>query len=140
MESKAVCCCVLLGSSAPYMWKLCSDCCVIVLLVELECVIDIYDAHYLEYGFYDAHYLEYGSFNCCRAVSDVLTNLKGIATEMGSELDRQNGQVDRLGNKMDANQVHLDRARKRVNNQLWAVKEFPVLLSYCIKYVVSCGV
>eukprot|EP00731_Ephydatia_muelleri_P027791 Em0019g664a len=53
-----------------------------------------------------------------QAVSDVLTNLKGIATEMGSELDRQNNQIDRLGNKMDANQGHLDRARQRVNKQL----------------------
>ena len=67
---------------------------------------------------YGGLYLEYGCIDCCRAVSDVLTNLKGIATEMGSELDRQNNQIDRLGNKMDANQVHLDRARQRVNKQL----------------------
>ena len=64
-----------------------------------------------------ALYLEY-CVAYYRAVSDVLTNLKGIATEMGSELDRQNNQIDRLGNKMDANQVHLDRARQRVNKQL----------------------
>ena len=56
--------------------------------------------------------------DCCSAVSDVLTNLKGIATEMGSELDRQNNQIDRLGNKMDANQIHLGHARERVNKQL----------------------
>ena len=54
----------------------------------------------------------------CRAVSDVLTNLKGIASHMGSELDRQNDQIGRLGNKMDANEIHLQTANKRVKNQL----------------------
>ena len=51
-------------------------------------------------------------------VSDVLTNLKGIASHMGSELDRQNDQIGRLGNKMDANEIHLQTANKRVKNQL----------------------
>ena len=53
-----------------------------------------------------------------RAVSDVLTNLKGIATEMGSELDRQNDQLGRLETKVDVNTGHLAQANRRIKRQL----------------------
>lgn len=53
-----------------------------------------------------------------RAVSSVLTNLKDIAGDMGSELDRQNHQLDRLNNKMDVNTVHLEQANYRIRRQL----------------------
>ena len=59
-------------------------------------------------------------FDCAssRAVSDVLGNLKGIATEMGGELDRQNKQLERIDRKADVNVVHLDQANRRIRNQL----------------------
>ncbi len=56
--------------------------------------------------------------HCYRAVSDVLGNLKGIATEMGGELDRQNKQLDRVNRKADVNVVHLDQANQRIRRQL----------------------
>ena len=54
-----------------------------------------------------------------RAVSDVLTNLKGIAGDMGGELDRQNDQLDRLNKKMDVNTTHLEQANTRIKRQLY---------------------
>lgn len=53
-----------------------------------------------------------------RAVSNVLTNLKGIATDMGTELDRQNNQLDRINVKADANIVHLENTNRRIARQL----------------------
>ena len=53
-----------------------------------------------------------------RAVSDVLTNLKGIATDMGSELDRQNVQLDRINQKAEVNSSHLDQANYRIRRQM----------------------
>lgn len=53
-----------------------------------------------------------------RAVSDVLGNLKGIASEMGGELDRQNKQLERIDRKADVNVGHLDQANRRIRNQL----------------------
>lgn len=53
-----------------------------------------------------------------RAVSDVLSNLKGIATDMGTELDRQNDQIDRLNKKTDVNVGHLAQANQRIRRQL----------------------
>ena len=65
---------------------------------------------------------QYGLFiftaHTCREVSDILTNLKGIATDMGTELDRQNAQIDRLERKSDANHVHMMEANRRVHVQL----------------------
>ena len=60
----------------------------------------------------------YLSLSPPRAVSDVLTNLKGIAGDMGGELDRQNYQLDRLNQKMDVNTVHLEQANYRIRRQL----------------------
>ena len=54
----------------------------------------------------------------CRAVSHVLTNLKGVATEMGTELDRQNKQLDRINVKADANITHLESTNRRIARQL----------------------
>ena len=51
-------------------------------------------------------------------MGDVLTNLKGIAGDMGDELDRQNTQLDRLNKKMDVNTVHLEQANYRIRRQL----------------------
>ena len=51
-------------------------------------------------------------------MSDVLTNLKGIAGDMGEELDRQNTQLDRLDKKMDVNTTHLEQANFRIRRQL----------------------
>jgi len=48
-----------------------------------------------------------------QAVSDVLGKLKGIGTEMGNELDRQNQQLDRINRKGDVNIAHLDQATGR---------------------------
>ena len=48
----------------------------------------------------------------------MLTNLKGIANEMGTELDRQNNQLDRINNKADANIVHLESTNRRIARQL----------------------
>lgn len=53
-----------------------------------------------------------------RAVSDVLGNLKGIAGEMGGELDRQNKQLERIDRKADVNVGHLEQANRRIRNQL----------------------
>ena len=57
-------------------------------------------------------------FCLCRAVGDVLGNLKGIATDMGDELDRQNKQLDRINKKGDVNIVHLEQANSRIRKQL----------------------
>ena len=54
----------------------------------------------------------------CRAVGDILGNLKGIATDMGGELDRQNKQLDRINKKGDVNIVHLEQANSRIRKQL----------------------
>lgn len=48
----------------------------------------------------------------------MLTDLKGIAGDMGGELDRQNQQLDRLNNKMDVNTAHLEQANYRIRRQL----------------------
>lgn len=53
-----------------------------------------------------------------QAVSDVLSNLKGIATDMGGELDRQNDQLDRVNKKTDVNTTHLEQANSRIRRQL----------------------
>ncbi len=57
-------------------------------------------------------------YNYCRAVGGILDNLKGIAEDMGSELDRQNKQLDRVNKKADVNTAHLDQANSRIRKQL----------------------
>lgn len=53
-----------------------------------------------------------------RAVSAVLGNLKGVASEMGGELDRQNKQLGRINCKGDVNHSHLDETTRRIRNHL----------------------
>ena len=53
-----------------------------------------------------------------RVVGDVLGNLKGMAQEMGSELDRQNKQIDRLEQKAQVHDMHLKQANQRIRRQL----------------------
>ena len=62
-----------------------------------------------------------------RVVGDVLGNLKGMAQEMGSELDRQNKQIDRLDKKAQIHDIHLKQANQRIRQQLWT---YPTLLHY----------
>lgn len=49
-----------------------------------------------------------------RAVSDVLVNLKGIASEMGNELDRQNVQLDNINGEVNKDAIHLDQGITRM--------------------------
>lgn len=53
-----------------------------------------------------------------RVVGGVLGNLKGMAQEMGSELDRQNKQIDRLDKKAQVHDIHLKQANQRIRRQL----------------------
>ena len=53
-----------------------------------------------------------------RVVEGVLGNLKGMAQEMGGELDRQNKQIDRLDKKAQVHDVHLKQANQRIRRQL----------------------
>ena len=53
-----------------------------------------------------------------RVVEDVLGNLKGMAQEMGGELDRQNKQIDRLDKKAQVHDIHLKQANQRIRRQL----------------------
>ena len=48
----------------------------------------------------------------------MLTNLKGIASEMGTELDRQNKQIERINVKADADITHLESTNRRIARQL----------------------
>lgn len=58
------------------------------------------------------------NFILCRVVGGVLGNLKGMAQEMGDELDRQNKQIDRLDKKAQVHDVHLKQANQRIRRQL----------------------
>jgi len=48
----------------------------------------------------------------------VLGNLKGMAQEMGSELDRQNNQVERIDKKTQVQNMHMKQANQRIKGQL----------------------
>jgi len=58
------------------------------------------------------------TINYFRAVADVLGNLKGIAQEMGNELDRQNKQLDRLNDKVQTQDDRITPLNKRIRRQL----------------------
>ena len=62
-----------------------------------------------------------------RVVEGVLGNLKGMAQEMGSELDRQNKQIDWLDKKAEVHDIHLKQANQCIRRQLWT---YPILLYY----------
>ena len=53
-----------------------------------------------------------------RVVGHVLGNLKGMAQEMGSELDRQNDQIERIDKKAGVQDNHLKQANRRIQRQL----------------------
>jgi len=53
-----------------------------------------------------------------RVVGDVLGNLKGMAQDMGDELDRQNKQIERLDKKAQVHDIHLKQANQRIRRQL----------------------
>lgn len=48
----------------------------------------------------------------------MLGNLKGMAQEMGSELDRQNNQVERIDKKTQVQNMHMKQANQRIKGQL----------------------
>ena len=49
-----------------------------------------------------------------RVVSDAVGDLRELAKEMGGELDHQNIVTDRILEKTDVNNVHLDQANRRI--------------------------
>ena len=51
-------------------------------------------------------------------MGDVLGNLKGMAQDMGDELDRQNQQIERLDKKAQVHDIHLKQANQRIRRQL----------------------
>ncbi|XP_065882568.1 synaptosomal-associated protein 23-like [Dysidea avara] len=53
-----------------------------------------------------------------QVVGHVLGNLKGMAQEMGSELDRQNDQIERIDKKAGVQDNHLKQANRRIQRQL----------------------
>ena len=53
-----------------------------------------------------------------RAVANVLGNLKGLAQDMGNELDRQNKQIERLNYKAQVQNDHIIPINQRIRRQL----------------------
>lgn len=51
-------------------------------------------------------------------VNSMLGNLRNMALDMGSELENQNKQIDRINAKGEANNVRMDGVNKRANNLL----------------------
>lgn len=52
-------------------------------------------------------------------VSGIVGNLKGIAEEMGGEIDRQNEQMDdRIALKVVVNSAHVEEANRRIKRQM----------------------
>ncbi|XP_039993099.1 synaptosomal-associated protein 23-like isoform X2 [Xiphias gladius] len=49
------------------------------------------------------------------AVGSIIGNLKTMALDMGSEMDKQNKQIDRITEKADMNKVRVDEANQRAN-------------------------
>lgn len=49
------------------------------------------------------------------AVGGIIGNLKTMAMDMGSEIDKQNKQIDRITEKADMNKVRIDEANTRAN-------------------------
>ena len=52
------------------------------------------------------------------AVASVLGNLKGVAQEMGNELDRQNKQLDRINDKTETQNANVTHINQRIRQQL----------------------
>lgn len=51
-------------------------------------------------------------------VSNMISNLRNMAVDMGSEIDGQNRQVDRINQKTTSNQLRISEANKRANKLL----------------------
>ncbi|XP_013125543.1 synaptosome associated protein 23.1 isoform X1 [Oreochromis niloticus] len=49
------------------------------------------------------------------AVGSIIGNLKNLAVDMGSEIDKQNKQIDRINDKADMNKLRIDEANQRAN-------------------------
>ncbi|XP_056249387.1 synaptosomal-associated protein 23-like isoform X1 [Seriola aureovittata] len=49
------------------------------------------------------------------AVGSIIGNLKNMAVDMGSEIDKQNKQIDRITEKADMNHHRIDEANQRAN-------------------------
>lgn len=49
------------------------------------------------------------------AVGSIIGNLKNMAVDMGSEIDKQNKQIDRITEKADMNHARIDEANQRAN-------------------------
>ncbi|XP_008275509.1 synaptosome associated protein 23.1 isoform X3 [Stegastes partitus] len=52
------------------------------------------------------------------AVGSIISNLRGMALDMGNEIDSQNKQIDRITDKADMNKVRIDEANQRANKLL----------------------
>ena len=52
--------------------------------------------------------------NQYRVVSDVVADLKELAVDIGGELDHQNFVTDRIAEKTDINNVHLNQTNRRI--------------------------
>jgi len=53
-----------------------------------------------------------------QAVGSILGNLKNMATDMGSEIEKQNGQLDKIGTKASGAGMKIDSANKRTEKLL----------------------
>lgn len=53
-----------------------------------------------------------------RVVGHALGNLKGMAQEMGSEIDRQTDQIVRIHDKTEVQNTRIKRANHRIERQL----------------------
>ncbi|KPP71381.1 synaptosomal-associated protein 23-like, partial [Scleropages formosus] len=51
-------------------------------------------------------------------VGNIIDNLKTMALDMGTEIDKQNKQIDRITDKADLNKVRIDDASQRANKLL----------------------
>lgn len=49
------------------------------------------------------------------AVGSIIGNLKTMAMDMGSEIDKQNAQIDNITAKADMNKIRIDEANQRAN-------------------------
>nr|XP_046268174.1 synaptosomal-associated protein 23-like isoform X3 [Scatophagus argus] len=49
------------------------------------------------------------------AVGSIIGNLKTMAVDMGSEIDKQNKQIDNIAAKADMNKMRIDEANQRAN-------------------------
>ncbi|XP_020483153.1 synaptosomal-associated protein 23 isoform X2 [Labrus bergylta] len=52
------------------------------------------------------------------AVGSIIGNLKSMAVDMGSEIDKQNKQIDNITSKADMNKFRIDEANQRANKLL----------------------